>query len=214
VRTIHDISLPLAPGRTPIWPGDPPLERTLAWRIGDASDANVSRLSLSVHTGTHVDAPLHYIEDGASVDALDLSVLVGPCRVSAVPTVGNIIQASDLGALQLPAGVQRLLLKTRNSSLWAQHAGAFQSRFVSLSPEAAQWIVQRGIRLIGIDYLSVEPVDCAEPVVHRTLLAAGVIPLEGIDLTGITPGSYTLVCLPLRIEGSDGAPARAILIED
>lgn len=213
MSTIHDITVTLGAGRTPLWPGDPPTERSLVWQIGAASDANVSRLSMSVHTGTHVDAPYHYLADGAGADTLDLNVLVGPCCVCAVQPAGALIAASDLAALHVPATCRRLLLKTRNSSLWAASGATFTADFVSLAPDGAAWIVQHGIRLIAIDYLSVEPPGCTAPVVHRTLLAAGVVILEGIDLSAVAPGSYTLACLPLKLAGSDGAPARAILIE-
>ena len=210
---IHDITVGIAPGMA-IWPGDPPVERRLVWKIGQGSTANVSHLSMSVHSGTHVDAPIHYIPGGASVESLPLDALVGPCQVCEIDTGRETISAGDLEALGLPAQTQRLLVKTSNSALWGRSERTFQPRFVSFSTEAARWIVDHGIRLVGIDYLSVEPLDAPEPVVHRTLLAAGVIPLEGVNLSAIVPGEYMLVCLPLKLAGSDGSPARVILMED
>ena len=209
---IHDITVSVTPGM-PVWPGDPAVERTLVWQIGADSAANVSRLTMSVHTGTHVDAPIHFIANGMSIDGLALETMVGPCNVCEVDATGWTITATDLEALNLPLTVQRLLLKTSNSGLWAKGGATFERSYVSLSASAARWIVDRGIRLVGIDYLSVEPFDAAEPVVHRTLLAGGVIPLEGVDLSGVAAGEYTLVCLPLKLAGSDGAPARVVLIE-
>jgi arylformamidase len=211
---VHDITVAITPGCVPVWPGDPQPERTLIWQMANNSAANVSLLTMSAHTATHVDAPIHFIPGGAGMERLDVSVLVGPCRVAALDTGKRHIAAADLNALALPAGTQRLLLKTSNSQLWQQHGAAFQHDFVALTADAARWIVEYGIRLVGIDYLSVEPFDNAEPVVHRTLLGAGVIVLEGIDLTGIEPADYLLACLPLKVVGSDGAPARVVLISE
>jgi len=209
---IHDITLTLRPG-IPVWPGDPSFTRTLIWQMGPTGPANVSQVTMSVHTGTHVDAPIHFIADSPGVEMLPLDALVGPCLVCAVHPAGRLIAAEDLDALSLPVGTERLLLKTTNSDIWRRQGAAFSSDFVALSAEGARWIVEHGIRLIGVDYLSVEPFDNKEPVVHRTLLAAGVIALEGVDLGAIAPGGYTLACLPLKLAGSDGAPARAVLIE-
>ncbi len=214
MTAIHDISVPVAAERTPIWPGDPPIEQSLVWRLGQGSDANVSRLSMSVHAGTHVDAPVHVLPDGAGVERLALASLVGACHVCAIETADGPVDDAVLEALGLPDNVERLLLKTPNSRLWAQGGAAFQPAFAALTPAAAHWLVRRGVKLVGIDYLSIEPFAVDEPVVHRTLLAAGVVVLEGIDLSRVAPGRYTLVCLPLNLPGSDGAPARAILIED
>lgn len=210
--TLFDITVPLSPGIA-VWPGDPPFDRRLAAVMGQDSAANVSQVTMSVHSGTHVDAPIHFIAGGAGIETLAIETLIGPCRVCTVAPSGRQITAGDLQALALPDNTRRLLIKTTNSRFWAQ-PGIFHPDFIAFSEEAARWIVQRGIRLIGIDYLSVEPFDHQEPVVHWTLLAAGVIPLEGINLSAVTPGDYTLACLPLKITGSDGAPARAVLIRE
>jgi arylformamidase len=208
---VHDVTVTIRPGMA-IWPGDPAVERSLVAEIGPLSAANVSQLSLSVHTGTHVDSPVHFITGAPGVESLPADILVGPCSLREIHPRAQHIDAADLEALRLPAGTQRLLVKTGNSSLWLRPS-VFEPSFTAFTHDAARWIVEQGIRLIGIDYLSVEPSDNPEPVVHRTLLAAGVIPVEGLDLSKVSPGEYLLACLPLKIESSDGAPSRAVLIE-
>jgi arylformamidase len=196
---IHDVSVPLRTGMV-VYPGDPEfsIERVMSLAAGDV--ANVSRIDLGVHTGTHVDAPLHFLDGASSVEALDLDVLVGPAVVVEVPGTG------DIGADAVVDGAERILFKTRNSAAWAEDG--FYEDYASISPEAATRLVEVGARLVGVDYLSVGGVET-----HRTLLRAGVIAVEGLDLRGIEPGTYSLVCLPLKLDGSDGAPARAILID-
>jgi arylformamidase len=196
---IHDVSVPLRTGMV-VYPGDPEfsIERVMSLAAGDV--ANVSRIDLGVHTGTHVDAPLHFVDGASSVEALDLDVLVGPAVVVEVPGTG------DIGADAVVDGAERILFKTRNSAAWAEDG--FYEDYASISPEAATRLVEVGARLVGVDYLSFGGVET-----HRTLLRAGVIAVEGLDLRGIEPGTYSLVCLPLKLDGSDGAPARAILID-
>jgi arylformamidase len=196
---IHDVSVPLRTGMV-VYPGDPEfsIERVMSLAAGDV--ANVSRIDLGVHTGTHVDAPLHFVDGASSVEALDLDVLVGPAVVVEVPGTG------DIGADAVVDGAERILFKTRNSAAWAEDG--FYEDYASISPEAATRLVEVGARLVGVDYLSVGGVET-----HRTLLRAGVIAVEGLDLRGIEPGTYSLVCLPLKLDGSDGAPARAILVD-
>jgi arylformamidase len=194
VNVIIDISLPIGPD-TPVWPGDPPVLVEPVARVVDGDPADVSRLTLGTHTGTHVDPPAHFLPGTTTVDALDLDVLVGPAVVAEF-TMGPI----DVDALEvaLSEGSTRVLLKTRGET------GA-------LTPDGARWLVERGVRLVGADTLSIEPATAEYPV-HRILLGAGVVIVEGLDLTAATPGSYQLVCLPLRVVGGDGAPARAVLI--
>jgi arylformamidase len=167
--------------------------------IGEGATANISRLSLGVHTGTHVDAPIHFIEGAAGADELPLDVLNGRCEV--------VEQAAlDESAVEaVPEGADRVLFKTPNSNLWARDS--FPDSFERLNGAAARALVDRGVRLVGVDYLSV-----GDEEAHLALLAAGVIPLEGLDLRAVEPGPYELHCLPLRLVGSDGAPARAILV--
>jgi arylformamidase len=196
---IHDVSVPLRTGMV-VYPGDPTfsIERVTSLAAGEI--ANVSRMELGVHTGTHVDAPLHFFDGAAAVEALDLDVLVGPARVVEVSGTG------DIGPDAVVDDAERILFKTRSSAAWAEER--FYEDYASISPEAASRLVEAGARLVGVDYLSVGGVET-----HETLLRAGVVAVEGLDLRGIEPGPYTLVCLPLRLEGSDGAPARAILID-
>ena len=209
---ILDISVPVSPG-LPVWPGDSPveLERYRALSAGD--DANVSRICCSVHTGTHVDAPGHFIDNALTVEDLSLDTLIGPAMVIEVPVATKAIEPDFLESISLPFGTERLLFKTRNSNLWRKPDHDFHSDYVALTPLSATWIVDRGIRLVGVDYLSVQMFDDSEPVTHQTLLKAGVVVVEGLDLQAAHPGSYQLICLPLKLVGSDGAPARAVLIE-
>ncbi len=203
-----DLSLTIQPGM-PIWPGDPALELTRIQCMESGSVANVSRMACCVHIGTHVDAPRHFIQDGRTTEHLALDTLVGPVVVAALPDA-PVITASDLESLALPAGVERLLLRTRNSDLWAAGSTDFYDEFVALTADAAQWVVDQGIRLIGVDYLSVQRYYDG-PQTHQILLGAEVIILEGLNLAQVPSGWYELLCLPLKLAGSDGAPARAIL---
>lgn len=209
---IWDISLAVTPG-LPVWPGDSQtvLERYMAISKGNA--ANVSRLTCSVHVGTHVDAPVHFIENGPTVDQLPLDILIGPVLVVELPNV-EAITPDHLENLMLPAGTTRLLLKTRNSALWADPHHEFYPDFVALTSEAARWVVRKGVRLVGIDYLSVQRFRDTNPLTHRILLEVGVVIVEGLNLQGVPPGPYQLICLPLKLVSSDGAPARVVLIEE
>jgi arylformamidase len=207
---IFDVSLPISPGMI-VWPGDPlvVLERVSSMDAG-AHD-NVSRLACGVHTGTHVDAPHHFLNDGRTVDTLSLDVLVGPVQVVQVPEEVGLITAGLLEKAAVQPGTLRLLLKTRNSRLWERSVKEFDRGYVSLSLDAAEWIVGAGVKLVGIDYLSVAPFNQSIPA-HQALLKPGIVILEGLDLSAVSPGFYTLYCLPLNLVGSDGAPARVILV--
>jgi arylformamidase len=203
-----DISLTISP-ELPHWPGSPTpqLTRTRDMCCGDA--INDSVLNCGVHTGTHVDAPIHFLADGADVTTLPLEVLIGPAMVAALPAVDAVTPA-DLEALNVPAGVERLLLRTRNSEGWRRGDREFNTEFVALTAAAARWVVERGLRLIGVDYLSVQRFK-DNPETHTTLLGAGVVIVEGLNLAAISPGFYELYCLPLKLAGGDGAPARVVL---
>jgi len=209
---IFDISVALNPD-LPVWPGDPKIELKRFRSISKGNPSNDTRLVCSVHSGTHVDAPVHMHEGGDSVDLLSLDVLVGSADVVEVLT-DDVITAATLAALDLPIDCKRLLIKTPNSNLWHHTAHDFVKDFVALDAQAARWIVDRGIRLIGVDYLSVQRFEDKDSTTHRVLLEGGVIIVEGLNLNRITPGPYQLVCLPIKLSGSDGAPARAILIEE
>jgi len=203
VRVVHDISVTVGPGMH-IYPGNPAtaLERVDA--IADGATANVSKLDLGVHSGTHVDAAVHFIDGAPGTEALSLDVLVGRAVVVDATSVADELDERALVSLELPAE-ERLLLKTTNSALWARPS--FSPEFLRLTGSGARYLVARDVRLIGIDYLSI-----GDEEAHRELLGAGVVALEGLDLRNVEPGAYELACLPLKLEGSDGAPARAVLL--
>lgn len=207
---IIDISVPIRPGMV-VYEGDPDISLTLAASIAEGAQANVSRLDLGVHTGTHIDAPHHFIDGAGTVDQTPLEALIGPAHVVDATGLTGDVEAADLNELKLPEGVERLLFKTRNSALWEQPT--FSMHFIGLTEAAARALVGRGVRLVGVDYLSVAPKGDPGPT-HVALLEAGVVIVEGLDLREVEPGEYTLVCLPLRLVGADGAPARAVLLRD
>jgi arylformamidase len=206
---IYDITRTLVPGMA-TWPGEPGPELTLIKEMAAGQPADVTHLSLGVHTGTHVDAPRHFIPGGAGVEALSLTALIGPARVVSIEHDGAI-QVTELERLGVD-GVERVLFRTRNSDEWSD--AEFKEDFVYLEPEAARWLAGHGTRLVGVDYLSVESFAAGEPLTHRTLLEAGIVIVEGLDLREIDPGDYILSCLPLKLAGADGAPARAVLMRD
>jgi arylformamidase len=207
---IYDISLTISPS-LPVWPGDPPIKMPQTVSMDSGAEYNLTRLDISAHTGTHVDAPHHFLNDGRTVESLSLEVLTGPCYVIQLPDDIDEISAEVLGRTSLPTGVSRILFGTRNSKLWARGQTEFQEDFVAISPDGAEWLVAHGIKLVGVDYLSVAPFSDSIPT-HQTLLRAGVIALEGLDLSQVPRGFYDLYCLPLKLAGADGAPARAILV--
>lgn len=208
---IYDVSVPIS-ATTPVYQGDPGIEirQWAALAAGDA--ANVSLLHFGAHTGTHVDAPSHFIEGGSKVDAMPLDALVGAVRVILMPDDVDAIKASHLSAQSLE-GATRVIFKTRNSAFWSDTTSGFRQDFTYITPDAARALVQSGVRLVGIDYLSVEKFQSERHETHQILLSNGIVIVEGLDLREVTAGDYELICLPLKIaEGTgDGAPARAIL---
>lgn len=206
---IWDITVPY---RTdlPLWPGDPAPSMTMMKCQEEGYRCNVTRLDAGMHFGTHLDAPVHFIEGAKGVDELDLNVLVGPCTVTHIPDVTEITP-DHLAALDLPAGTTRLLLKTKNSAFWETPNHEFRKDFAALTADAARWVVDRGIRLIGIDYLSIQLFADADSTTHHVLLGAEVIIVEGLDLRAVSSGAYQLTCLPMNLVAADGAPVRAIL---
>lgn len=193
----------------PVWPGDPPVRLERVAAIADGANANVSSLACGVHVGTHVDAPLHFLEGGAAVEAMPLDALIGRAYVADLRRV-ETIDAAALERARIPPRTERLLLRTRNSEIWRRGERAFQTDFVAVDASGAEWLVRRRIRLVGVDYLSVAPYGNSRPT-HEILLRQGVVILEGVDLSRAAPGPYTLYCLPMKLLGSDGAPARAVL---
>jgi arylformamidase len=209
--TIYDISLTISP-TLPIWPGDPVLKIEKFESMDKGAHNNVSRISAGVHLGTHVDAPYHFINDGRTVEQLSLDVLTGPCYVVQLPDGVEAITAEVLERTEINSEMKRVLFGTRNSHLWARGEAEFQTDFVAITEDGAEWLVERGVQLVGMDYLSVAPYGDSVPT-HTVLLEAGVVVVEGLNLSNVMRGFYDLYCLPLKIAGCDGAPARAILIQ-
>ncbi len=203
-----DITLPLH-NDLPAWPGETAFCRRPDARIGvDGSFCNTSLLSMSSHTGTHVDAPRHFIADGSTVEAIDPDTLIGPALVLELMCITGVITEGDLRG-RVPEGTVRLLIKTRNSRLIGD--GRFHTGFVALGEDAALYLAKAGVKLVGLDYYSIAPYD--DPVrPHRAFLSApGAVALENIDLRQAEEGWFDLVCLPLPVVGGDGAPARALI---
>jgi arylformamidase len=206
---IIDVSIPLD-GRTPTYPGDPPFRKAPAKSRAQGDAAEVSRLTLGSHAGTHVDVPHHFIEGGADLSAVGLEAFVGPCRV--VEATGRRrLEAADVEAAA-PTSAERILFKTDNSALWGREG--FARDYAYLSGEAAGALAASGVSLVGWDYLSVEEFGAAGAPAHEALLGAGVMILEGLNLSGVRAGEYFLAALPLALAGGDGSPVRAVLVED
>lgn len=205
----RDISVPIRVPM-PLWPGEHNrLEHTFARRMDAGDPVTVSHLACGMHTATHIDAPLHHVPGGDPVGRLDLAAMNGPVLVHDLGQVAQAITPADLEGLSLDAA-PRCLFKTRNSELWA--SDRFDEEYVFITPEAAALLVEAGVILVGIDYLSVESFHAPTPETHRILLGRGTIILEGIDLRGVRPGRYELLCLPLHVPAAEAAPARAFLL--
>jgi arylformamidase len=204
---IFDISLTLSP-ETIHWVTGKPLELIERKRMSRGDTNNSSSIHTSVHAGTHVDAPFHFVPDGLTIESLPLDFFIGPARVCAVEP-GSHITAADVLGLDLK-GEERVLFKTRNSRLL--HKGVYDPSFAAFSVDGARALVDSGVRLVGLDYLSAAHADEQVPV-HRAFLDHGVVLLEGIDLSEVPPGRYELICPPVKLAGSDGAPCRALLRE-
>lgn len=210
-RQIIDITIPLRPGMA-VWPGDPETSVEPVARISEGDGANVSVYSFSSHAGTHVDPPHHFIDSGYKLDKIPLDSLIGPCLVIEIPGV-QAIDRSHLDAARIPDEAERILLKTKNSWMWHESPESFREDYVYITPDAADWLLERRIKLIGMDYLSVAEFKKGAPV-HQKLLTEGVVLLEGVNLREVEPGNYTLICLPLLVADGDGAPARTVLVRE
>ncbi len=208
---IYDITVTID-AEVPIYKGDPGVEFVSFKAIGRGDSANVSHVAFGVHTATHVDAPNHFIDGAKRVHELDPNKLVGPCRVIAVPEDVTAIEPEHLGDI---SDVDRVLFKTKNSEFWATPETGFRTDFAYLTPATAKLLVDNGVVLVGIDYLSIEKSGSPGHPVHITLLENETVILEGIDLRAIEPGDYDLICAPLKYDGAtgDGAPARTFLVE-
>lgn len=208
---IFDVTVPIS-SATPIYKGDPGVEITSFKAIADGSSANVSAVSMGVHTATHVDAPNHFIDGARRVHELDPEKLVGPCRVVVIPEDVIAIEPENVGDI---AGVERILFKSRNSEFWATPEDGFRTDFTYITPATAKMLVDNGVVLVGIDYLSIEKSGSPGHPVHITLLEKEVVILEGVDLRKVPGGDYEIICAPLKYDGGngDGAPARTFLRE-
>jgi arylformamidase len=208
---IYDLSVPLG-SELPVYPGDPAIEISAWSSLENGDAANVSALSFGAHTGTHVDAPAHFLHGAKKVETLALEVLIGEAEVVEVPEERRVIDEAFVNE-KFREGKKRILFKTRNSGFWTGDFADFRTDFTHLDLRAAQALVERGVKLVGIDYLSVEKFGSKDHEVHRALLSQEVIILEGLNLGGVAPGKYELICLPLRLRTKlgDGAPARAVL---
>lgn len=204
---IYDISVSVDKN-LPGWPGDQPPK--ISHEVDGA--IQVTSLQMGAHTGTHIDAPLHFIPGGKSIHQLNLEKMIGLALVINIPDDVKMITAELLHHLYGNNDIPRVLFKTKNSELWKDQGRLFNKEYVALSGDAAEFLVSRGVDLVGIDYLSIAPIDDIFPA-HQILLKNEVVILEGINLTGIEPGLYELICLPIKLSGADGAPARAVLID-
>ncbi|MEA4906416.1 MAG: cyclase family protein [Chloroflexi bacterium] len=211
MNKIYDVTVTITP-ELPTWPGDPGVVLERVNKIEEGANANVSHLDIGVHTGTHVDAPVHFLPGEKGIESLDLEVLIGPALVVEIPEDAGQLTADVLAASGLDGDVKRVLFKTRNSRYWQEQSKEFHTDFIGITADGAEFLVKQGVKLVGIDYLSVAPYKKSRPT-HEILLRAGVIALEGVDLSQVSPGTYQLYCLPLKLGGSDGAPARVVLLE-
>jgi arylformamidase len=208
-----DVTLPLTPD-LPVWPGEDDVSVEPLSRITQGDSTNVTSLKFTSHVGTHVDASWHFIDDGEKLNDLPIDRWIGPCLVVSIPDDAKRIEVAHLEAAEIPEGTERLIFRTSNSAHWIPGKLSFEEDYVAVAPEAAKWIVDHGIRLVGIDYLSIELFDDSANETHRTLLGNGVLVIEGLNLAGIDPGPYQLICLPLRLAAGDGAPARVVLVRE
>ena len=206
---VHDVSRPLHDGGT-IYPGDPEIRFRSHSSLSRGDEANVSALSFGSHSGTHVDAPSHFLQGAMPVDEIPPERLIGPAVVVEFPDSVTAVGADDLAAQDL-RGQRRVLLRTRNSSRPTE--AGFDREYCALAPDGAEYLLEQGVDLVGIDALSVERFGSEDFAVHHLLLERGVVIVEGLDLSAVSPGVYQFICLPLRLRGLDGAPARAVLIE-
>lgn len=208
---LYDVSVPIC-AATPTYPGDPNIEITRWLRLEDGDPANVTLIKFGAHTGTHVDAPAHFLEGGKRVESLSLEVLIGEAHVFEVPSSTQVIDES-VAQKACSSGARRILFKTRNSDFWNARGQAFRPDYTYLDYTGANCLVEHNVKLVGIDYLSIEQFESEDFAAHRLLLSHDVVIVEGLDLREVPCGRYELICLPLRIKdgGGDGAPARAVL---
>ena len=209
---IYDITVEINP-ELPVWPGDPEVKIERFEKLESGDNANISRMGMGLHTGTHVDAPYHFLTEGITLDKIPLERFIGTVSVVEVSGEVNILSRELLARLPAEWITERILFKTRNSNHWSERPHRFHPDFVAIDPSGARFLVERGVKLVGIDYLSIAPFRKSKET-HEILLGASVIILEGLDLSAIKQGIYQLYCLPLKLGGVEGAPARVILVEN
>jgi len=207
----YDVSL-LISEDLPVWPGDPGISMKLSSSLEQGDQANVTQIQMGVHTGTHIDAPFHFEPDGMAIDKLPIETLVGPCHVVEMLDVKESIGLAELEKLDLE-GVVRILFKTKNSNWWKSSEKEFQKNFIYISELGAKFLIDLGVKVVGIDYLSVERFGSSDYATHHLLLRNQVVIIEGLNLSDVAMGEYELIALPLKLKGADGAPARVILRE-
>ncbi len=206
----YDISLPISKD-LPVWPGDPAVSLTPAQSILKGDQSNVTSIQMGAHTGTHIDAPYHFLEHGATVDKVPIETLIGPCLVIG-SDAQSLVRKEDIRKYNLDR-YSRILIKTKNSEMWAGNSRSFNANYVSLSYDAAEHLVEMNTILVGIDYLSIEAFRSDNSRVHKLLLENSIVIVEGLNLYGVQPGEYELICMPLKLQGCEGAPARVVLRE-
>lgn len=203
-----DVTLPLRP-QMPFWPESTGLKITAIKRMKSGGVCNLSALTIDLHAGTHVDAPWHYVDEGFTTEDLSIETMMGACWLAHMPDTKEVT-AADLEMAGIPDGTTRLLLRTSNSLLWKKGEPEFRKDFVGLSADGARWLVEHKIRLLGIDYLSVGPFGRGIET-HKIVLGAHMVVVEGLYLADVEAGSYELICLPMKLVGAEGAPARVVL---
>lgn len=207
---IWDVTLTLTE-KMPVWPGDPQPQFIKKMQLEKGDIATVSYIKMGAHTGTHVDAPCHFIKGGGGVETLPLEILVGPALVIEALNI-PLITKEVFEAHDIPKGTERLLIKTDNSEYWVKGVLEFDKSYVAISEDGAKFLVERKIKLVGLDGFSIAPFGDVVPT-HEVILGAKIVVIEGLNLSEINAGTYTLCCLPIKIAGSDGAPARTILMK-
>jgi arylformamidase len=208
---IYDVTVPIK-NSMPVWPGDPKVNNMLVFSIDSGAEANVTSIQMSAHTGTHIDAPRHFINSGEPIDSLDLDTLLGEVEVIEIDPDSNHIDAKILNSLDKKIWPKRVLFKTNNSLLRLLEKDHFVQNFVALLPDAAEYLIKMGVKLVGIDYLSIAPFEKGSDT-HIELLKMNLIIIEGLNLADVSPGYYDLIALPILLIGADGAPARVLLIQ-
>jgi arylformamidase len=208
---LYDISLPIS-NDLPVWPGDPSVSLMMTKSFLKGDHCNITKIQMGTHSGTHIDAPYHFLKDGATVDTIPIETFIGPCLVVDLDSE-VLIEEKDLRKYNL-AGHSRILMKTKNSEMWANNIRkSFITNYVALGINAVQYLIEMNTILVGIDYLSIESFQSDGKPVHKLLLKNNITILEGLNLSGVKAGVYELICMPLKLQGCEGAPARVLLRE-